>query len=117
MGDGWQPVWLSSDEIESELNYLKNIAREVGREPSTLVLSLRNRLRLIGADEKQTKKIEVKEHPFLFQGTSEEIAGYIQRFKEIGVSHIVLDVLARSDKEMLDMVEKFSHEIMPAFKN
>lgn len=117
LGEGWQPVWLSPEEMERELNYLKSFAKESGREPSNLVFSLRNRLRILDTGEKQTKKIEVKEHPFLFQGTSEEIAGYIQRFKEMGVSYIVLDVLARSDVGMFDMMERFSHEIMPAFRN
>jgi probable F420-dependent oxidoreductase len=117
LGDGWQPVWLSPQEMERELNYLKSFAKESGREPSTLVFSLRNRLRITGTNEKQAKKIEAKEHPFLFQGTSEEIADYIQRFKKIGVSYIVLDVLARSDEEMFEMMERFSREIIPAFRD
>ena len=119
LGDGWQPVWLSPEEMERELNYLKSFAKELGREPSTLVFSLRNRLRIPDTGEKQDRKMEAREreHPFLFYGAPEEIIGYIQRFKDIGVSHILLDVLARSDKEMFDMMERFSHEIMPAFRD
>ncbi|MER3445357.1 MAG: LLM class F420-dependent oxidoreductase [Candidatus Dadabacteria bacterium] len=115
LGDGWQPVGLSPEEMEGELNYLKRIANEWGRESSTIVFSLRSRLHILSTGEKQSGKIESRRHPFLFYGTSEEITDYIWRFKDIGISHIALDVLARSDEEMFDIMERFSREIMPAF--
>ncbi len=115
LGDGWQPVGLSPEEMERELNYLKRTAKEWGRESSTIVFSLRSRLHILSKGEKQAGKIEPRGHLFLFYGTTEEITDYIRRFKDIGVSHIALDVLARSNEEMFDIMERFSCDIMSAF--
>jgi probable F420-dependent oxidoreductase len=115
LGDGWQPTWLSPDDMETKLNYLKSIARESRRELKNFVFSVRNRLRIFNKGEKGIQEIEIGggRPPFSLCGTAEEITNYIQRFKEIGVSHVVVDVLVKNDEEMFDMMERFAGEIIP----
>ncbi|MGH7793041.1 MAG: LLM class F420-dependent oxidoreductase [Thermodesulfobacteriota bacterium] len=117
LGDGWQPTWLSPDDMATKINHLKNIARRSGRESKNFAFSVRNRLRIFNKDEKRTQGINIggERPPFSLCGTAEEITNYKHGFKKIGVSHIVLDVLAGNDEEMFDMMERFAAEIMPIF--
>jgi probable F420-dependent oxidoreductase len=114
LGDGWQPTWVDPEAMEAGIDYIKDIAKEAGRELSSFIFSVRTRLRIYKEDKNQIREeAEESGHPFPLYGTSKEIINRIQRFKEIGVSHIVIDVRAKTDEEMFYMMERFSKEIMP----
>jgi probable F420-dependent oxidoreductase len=119
LGEGWQPTWLSPDDIAAKINHMKSMARSSGRESKNFTFSVRNRLRIFNKDEKRNTDMEVGgERPiFSLCGTAEDITNYIRGYKRIGVSHIVLDILAGNDDEMFNMMERFAKEIMPEFKD
>ncbi len=117
LGDGWQPIWFSPDEMEVEINYLKRVASEMGRNLEQFVFSIRNRLRILSEGKKQGIEIGGKQPPFALFGTLEEITNHINKYKEIGVSHVTLDIISKNEEEMFDMMEKISNKIMPLFKD
>jgi probable F420-dependent oxidoreductase len=118
LGNGWHPVWLSPDQMEEKILYLKGIAKEKGRNLDNFVLSIRNRLRILKTTE--VKKPEFTESrgqcTFSFHGTPEEIIYKVRQFESIGVSHIIFDLDAENDKEMFHTIKQFSKDIMPVFK-
>lgn len=119
LGDAWQPTWLSPDDMEKDINYLKGIARESGRELKEFVFSVRNRLRIFSKDGKTTREMEIEAErpPFSLCGTVEEIKQYIKRFEEVGVSHLLVDVIAKDDLGMFDIMQRFAEEIIPVFRD
>ncbi len=117
-GNGWHPVWLSPDQMEKKIGYLKRIAKEQGRNLDNFVFSIRNRLRILETTE--VKKPDFSEsrgkYTFSFHGTTEEIIHKIRQFESIGVSHIMFDLDVENNKEMFNTIERFANDIMPVFK-
>ncbi len=118
LGDGWHPVWLSPDQMEEQIRYLGRVAEEKGRSLDNFVFSIRNRLRILKADEE--KKPDFGEsrgqYTFSFHGTTEEIIDKIRQFESIGVSHIIFDLDVENDGEMFRTIEQFADDIMPSFR-
>ncbi len=116
LGDGWQPTWISPDGMKKEINYLEGVAREFGRDINGFIFSVRNRLRISDKDEDRAETIESGGRPlFSLCGTVEEIKNYITGFQQIGVSHLLVDVIAKNDEEMFGMMERFAKDIMRDF--
>jgi hypothetical protein len=104
--------------MEREIIYLTNLAKNSGRELNDFVFSVRNRLRIFDANEDVSERKDAGERPpFSLCGTKREIENHIKRYEEVGVSHLVVDVVAESDKRMLDMMVRFAGKIMPGFKD
>ena len=117
-GNGWHPTWVSPEDMEREITYLTNLAKNSGRELKDFVYSVRNRLRIFDSSDDVPERTEAGERPpFSLCGTAKEIKNHIKRYEEVGVSHLVVDVIAESDKRMFDMMERFAEEIMPGFKD
>jgi probable F420-dependent oxidoreductase len=118
LGNGWHPVWLSPDQTEKKMRYLKSIAKEKERNLDDFVFSIRNRLRILKTAElKKPEFTESRgEYTFSFHGTTEEIIHKIKQFESIGVSHIIFDLDVENDDEMFKTIEQFSKDIMPTFK-
>ena len=117
LGNGWHPVWLSPDQMEKKIRYLKRVAKEKGRDLDNFVFSIRNRLRILKTPE--VKKPDFSEsrgkYTFSFYGTTEEIIHKVRQFESIGVSHIMFDLDVENNKEMFKTIEQFSKDIMPSF--
>jgi probable F420-dependent oxidoreductase len=118
LGNGWHPVWLSPTQLEKEIDYLTQVAKEKGRNLDNFVLSIRNRLRILKATEVQKTDLSKwrGKHTFSFHGTTEEIMHKVRQFESIGVSHIIFDLDVENDNEMFNTIEQFSQDIMPVFK-
>jgi probable F420-dependent oxidoreductase len=117
-GNGWHPTWVSPEDMEREITYLTNLAKNSGRELKDFVYSVRNRLRIFDSSDDLPETTEAGERPpFSLCGTAKEIKNHIKRYEEVGVSHLVVDVIAESDKRMFDMMERFTQEIVPGFKD
>jgi len=118
LGNGWHPVWLSPDQTEKKMRYLKSIAKEKERNLDDFVFSIRNRLRILKTAElKKPEFTESRgEYTFSFHGTTEEIIHKIKQFESIGVSHIMFDLDVENDDEMFKTIEQLADDIMPVFK-
>ncbi|HSE83827.1 MAG TPA: LLM class F420-dependent oxidoreductase [Thermodesulfobacteriota bacterium] len=115
-GDGWQPTGLSPDDVGMAVKFTKNFAKEIGIELENFAFSARNRLHIFNKSEEPSHSTQAGRPLFSLCGTKEEIISYLQRFKEAGVSHMVIDPTAKDDEEILQTMERFS-EIMPLFRD
>ena len=50
-----------------------------------------------------------------FIGTAEEIIATIQAYERAGTNHIVLSMNTGDAGQVLTLMERFAHEVMPAF--
>lgn len=118
-GNGWQPTWVSPQDVKEGISKLKNIAEEKGKDLSSFTYSVRNRLDIVGSDYNSVKDrgAEVDDPPYLLRGTAPEITEYIRQYKNLGVSHIVLDPACESLDDLFSNMETVSREIIPAINN
>lgn len=119
LGDGWQPTWVTPEDVESGIAGLKSIAKENGRDLENFTFSVRNRLKILS--EKDTKtgsaKNENDDAVFTLRGTPGEIREYINRYEETGVTHLVFDPAADDVEEIFYMMKVLADEIIPGFKD
>ena len=115
LGDGWQPTWVSSEDVKDGIFKLETMANEVGRDLSNFTYSVRNRLHIVDdnyvANDGNSSKSD--DPPFLLRGTPSDITQYIKDYKELGVSHIVLDPAVENLDDVFSTIEIVSKEIIP----
>ena len=119
LGDGWQPTWVSPEDVKEGISKLKNIANEKGRDLNGFTYSVRNRLDIIGSDYNppNNDSSEGNDPPFLLRGTVSEITESIKAYKYLGVSHLVLDPVANELDDIHKIMEIVAKEIIPAINN
>lgn len=79
--DAWNTVWHGTPEaIIPEMAAVDEACREVGRDPLTLVRTAGGNVAMPGCTGKRPNPI---------QGSNEEIAASIARFRELGIKHFV----------------------------
>lgn len=118
-GDGWQPTWVSPEDVEEGFSKLKNVANEAGRDLNGFICSVRNRLDIVSPDHdsKKDNSSEGNDPPFLLRGTVSEITELVKQYKSIGVSHMVLDPACDSLDDIFETLETVSKKIIPAINN
>lgn len=118
-GDGWQPTWVSPEDVKEGISKLKNIANEKGRDLNGFIYSVRNRLDIIGSDydPSNDNSSEGNDPPFLLRGTVAEITESIKAYKDLGVSHVVLDPVVNELYGIYKIMEIVAKEIIPAIND
>lgn len=118
-GDGWQPTWVSPEDVQDGISKLKNLSEKTARDLSGFTYSVRNRLQLIGSDYDMPDEnsSEGNDPPFLLRGTPPEIIECVKQYEELGVSHIVLDPSCESLEGIFKTMETVSKEIIPAINS
>ncbi len=118
LGDGWQPTWVTPEDVQRGIAALELFAKENGRELADFTYSVRNRLRILS--KKDAESVSVKNESddtvFSLRGTPSEIREYVHRYKEAGVTHLVFDPAAEDVEEIFYMMEVLANEIIPDFK-
>ncbi len=112
-GDGWQPTGVSPEDVAEGMAKIKSYAEETGRDPGGITFSVRNRVKILEPETKSESNVPAV---FTMRGAPDEIAEYIQEYKSRGVSHMIFDPDARDTKEIFDMMESLSKEVLPLFK-
>ena len=92
-GDGWHAVGVALDEIPEKWERIKVMAREKGRDPAALELSVRTGFRA---------------------GDPEPVRAQMERLVAMGMSHVVLDVPARSVDDSMTGLRWFADEVRPS---
>ena len=105
-GDGFQGAYASPAALRGQWESVKRAAEEAGRDPAEIVLS--NRMWLAyGADSGP------RADGSLF-GSTEQIVEQLGELKEMGVQHVVMDVIAGGGIEgRVDMLRRFKEEVRP----
>jgi probable F420-dependent oxidoreductase len=117
LGDGWHPIgqrppaMLPPDEYAAKAERLRAVAREAGRDPASITLSLRVPMAVRPA----RAKAPAGDRP-LFQGTPAELAGDVQAYADVGVSHFVFDPTVPDLKDVLASMRRFAEDVRPKLR-
>src|SRR4029434_9908376 len=116
LGDGWHPIGMRSsirlapEEYATSARRIHTVAREAGRDPKSITLSLRVPMEV----RPRQAKAPAGDRP-LFQGTAEQITADIRAYTAVGVTHFVFDSTHQDMSTVLANMERFAKAVMPAF--
>jgi probable F420-dependent oxidoreductase len=117
LGDGWHPIALRPpgllfpDEYAKRAAQIRGWAKEAGRDPSAITLSVRVPMEV----RSPRSKAPGGDRPF-FQGTAAEVLGDIQAYARLGVSHFVFDPVTPDLKAFLANMDRFADDVRPKAK-
>jgi probable F420-dependent oxidoreductase len=114
LGDGWHPLILRPpglllpDAYAARVRQLEGWAKDAGRDPRSITLSVRVAMGV----RPRRMKAPAGERP-LFQGTADEVLGDIRAYAALGATHFVWDPTHQDLPSVLDNLERFAHEVAP----
>ena len=117
LGDGWHPLimrppgLLLPPEYATRVRQLKAWAKEAGRDPESITLTVRVAMEV----RPKRMKPPAGERP-MFQGTAEEVIKDIRTYADLGVTHFVWDPTHQDLPSVLDNLKRFAHDVAPKFK-
>ena len=131
LGQGWFPDSLPFKDLQQSIGYLRETAREHGRDPSSLEVLLRTGLQVTdrtdGAgvpegsgvpaqagwrtQEFTTTEEETARVPFV--GTKQQIIDDIHTCQDLGVTQLIFEFPVTYGDERLDTLELFANDIRP----
>jgi alkanesulfonate monooxygenase SsuD/methylene tetrahydromethanopterin reductase-like flavin-dependent oxidoreductase (luciferase family) len=114
LGEGWHPIALRPpgllfpDEYAKRAGQIEAWAREAGRDPRAITLTVRVPM------EVRSKRVKppAGDRP-LFQGTAEQVIADIRAYAAAGVTHFVFDHTHQDLRAVLDNLERFAHDVRP----
>ena len=116
LGDGWHPLimrppgLLLPEEYAARVRQLKTWAKEAGRDPESITLTVRVAMEV----RPKRMKPPAGDRP-LFQGTAEEVTRDIHLYADLGVTHFVWDPTHQDLPSVLDNLQRFAHDVAPRF--
>jgi probable F420-dependent oxidoreductase len=114
LGDGWHPIALRPpglllpDEYAKRVQQIETWAREAGRDPRAVTLSVRVPMEV----RPRRLKPPAGERP-LFQGTADQVMADVRAYAAVGVTHFVFDFTNQDQRLVLENLERFAHEVRP----
>jgi len=104
-GDGFHAAWSAPDVMREQIREVWKECEKVGRLGTDLIFSVRAGYSI---------REEASPHPKAsLLGPAQFIAEQIQRYADVGVSHIVLEAPARDLDEHLALMRRFTEDIRP----
>jgi len=109
IGDCWHPVGaipaapLEPEELAENLVLLRSDAEKVGRDPSTIQVSVKAPLYDANAHSGPRRR---------FTGTPDEVRQDVQTYADVGVTHLIFDFRAADPYQTEDRMAKFAEEVM-----
>lgn len=113
LGDGWQAIRVTLDEVRDGVAYMRDVANEAGRDFSNFRVSLRFSVRVTTSP---TQRKESEEPRRVFVGTPDEVAAQVQEYIDAGGTEFMLDTRTCSRDAIDETVELFAKEVMPRFR-
>ena len=92
MKDAWHAAFVGPDQLREEYQEVRRYAEEAGRDPDSVALTLRTRLPLKDA----AKAVE-----------------HIERLREVGVSHIVVEIFTVELGRARELMDVLAKEVRP----
>ena len=114
LGDGWHPIafrppgLLFPDEYAAKAELVRAAAREAGRSPDSVTLSVRVPMEV----RPRGRQAPAGERPF-FQGAAEEVAGDVERYAALGVTHFVFDHVSPDIAGVIANMKRFATDVRP----
>jgi probable F420-dependent oxidoreductase len=104
-GDAWHPVRPRFEALERSIAELNGYLEEEGRAPGSIEIAIKCPVVFqsgpAGADQAPT------------HGRPRDIADALKRYRDLGASHFVLDVVPETRAVALDTMERFAQEVRP----
>ena len=104
LGDGWHPAGISPGELATPVQTLYRIARDSGRDPSRLIVSVRNELDV--TDEIPSAAGSA------MSGSPDQLLETIDAYEAQGVSELVLAISTAEVEQIRRVQELFAERVM-----
>lgn len=104
IGDGWHPTTISPAELTSPLETLHKLARDSGRDPSRLIVSVRSELDV--ADGTSSGTVSA------MAGSPDQLLEAIDAYEAQGVSELVLSISTGDVERIRKVQELFAEKVM-----
>jgi len=117
LGNAWHPIGLRPpallhpDEYAANVRRLHAYAKEAGRNPDDITLTLRVPMRV----QPSRAKAPGGDRP-LFQGTAAEVLGDVSAYAALGVTHFIFDPTSGDPRETLATYERFAADVRPRLR-
>ena len=113
LGDGWQPIKISPDELIARLGYLREQAAQQDRDLSSFSVSLRMGLRL---SPSPTSRRDGEDRWSVLAGTADQVADDLAAFEKLGVTEMVFDFRTCSPEETTETLHLAAQHLIPRFQ-
>ncbi len=106
LGDCWNGIFLTPDELAEKRETLKRLYEENGRDPASVETALTSNLNM------HERKMSGGER-VLLTGSLTEITDDLRRYVDVGLDHVLLSVYAPSTDATIDSVRRLADEVVP----
>ena len=113
LGDGWQAIRVTTDEVRDGVATVRRTAAEVGRDLPDFVISVRFSIRVTPTP---TERKPSEEPRRVFVGTPDEVTAQIQEYVDAGATEFMLDTRTCSPDQIDETIELFAKEVLPRFR-
>ena len=100
-GDAWHPSHLTVDELRRQIPALHAECERAGRPADAVAVTTRRKLVRAPTDDAR-----------VLQGDAGAIAATIAELKQVGVSHLVVEIPGSSEGELLENLDWFGREVL-----
>jgi probable F420-dependent oxidoreductase len=110
LGDGWHPIGLrppadlSPSNFADSVKYLRECAVKANRDPDTITISFRVPVQFTDDPGSPRKP---------FTGKPIDIAADIVQYRNMGMSHLIVDIMGSNVDALLEGMERFAMEVIP----
>ena len=105
LGDGWHGVRMTPQEIDDVSKKLQTLRQEAGRAGRPFDLSLRTGLDLTQSVLPQSR--------LPMRGSPGQVTADVVRYREAGLTYLVVEPRARDTAEFAGQMERFAREVWP----
>jgi probable F420-dependent oxidoreductase len=113
LGDGWQPIRVSTDEVRAGLASIREQAKAAGRDLDNYIVSIRLGMRVTSTP---TERKPSEEPRRVVVGTPDEVTAQIQEYIDAGATELMLDTRTCSRDRIDETIELFAREVLPRFR-
>jgi len=117
LGDCWHPTRPLVEDVKAGVAYLREVCAQRGREPNTLMIAVRQPLKLYDGVE-----ASVRRRPLL--GSTQKIVDDIGHYRDTGVQYMMLDTFYSAPElehqtieGVLETIERFAADVMPKYRD
>ena len=104
LGDGWHPAGISPGELATPVQTLHRIARDNGRDPSRLIVSVRNELDVTDGSSAGVGSA--------MSGSPDKLLEAVDAYEAQGVSELVLAVSTADVERIRRVQELFAERVI-----
>ena len=105
VGDGWQRISITPDEVKSKGQILRGELLEKGRNPESFVVCPRL-LYSIQDDPPVPSNVPT------IHGTSEDVLGMMRRYEEAGADHILMSPQGPTREKTVEYVDRLGEDVL-----